>query len=144
MDEIQKKDIETDLEPDSKGQDIGTTKTNRNAFSKLAFELTDEDLNSKGTQKLLLSEISRLESETLKLNDFRTKYYNSDKESAVLKEKQKIFMFSEILYSISLTIGAMLIGLTPSINSNNVPSWLISGIGGILIIGSILAKVIKR
>lgn len=136
-------EIDIDTEPDSGGSHRHI-KTSRKAFSNIAIELTDEDLESKGVQKLLLSEISRLESAALQIDNFREKFHSSDKECAVLNEQKKNITFSEILYSVSLTLGAALIGLTPSLKSSSIsPNW-IGGIGGILIIGAIVAKVVKR
>ena len=65
----------------------------------------------------------------------------ADKDKAVLIEKEKTFIFSEILYSLSLTLGAVLIGLVPSMTSNKLE---IGAIGGIFILGAVIAKVVKK
>lgn len=119
-------------------------KSSRKAFSKLATELTDEELSSSGAQKMLLAEINRLESQALHSEGFRDKFHIADKESAVLKEKENTFIFSEILYSVSLTLGAALIGLTPSIKDSDISPALICGIGIILVVGSVIAKVFRK
>jgi len=116
-------DADADVEP-VKTESTTHIKSSRKAFSKLATELTDDELNSSGVQKMLLAEISRLEYVALYSNKFKEKYHNADKDRAVLKEKEKTFIFSEILYSVSLTLGAALIGLTPSINSSTVSPLL--------------------
>ena len=136
-------DIDIDLEPqeDDSREHI---KTARKAFSKLAVELSDDDLKSQGVQKMLLAEISRLENAALQADSYRDKYNESDKNCAVLKENQKTFVFSEILYSVSLTLGAVLLGLTPSIKTEGVSPVIIGGIGVILIIGAVIAKVFKK
>jgi len=132
-----------DVEPEMSG---GTEhiKSSRKAFSKLATELTDEELSSPGVQKMLLAEINRLESQALHSESYRDKYHIADKESAVLKEKEKTFIFSEILYSVSLTLGAALIGLTPSIKDSDISPALICGIGVLLVAGSVIAKVFRK
>lgn len=135
-------DIDEDLEPQA-APESSHIKT-RKAFSKLAVELDDEDLNAKGVQKLLLAEISRLESAALQVDSLKEKYHQADKERAILKENQKIFAFSEVLYSVSLTVGSALIGLSPSIKSSDVSPWVVGGVGGVLIVGSVLAKVFRR
>lgn len=93
-------DIETeaDVEPVNE-KSIEHVKSSRKAFSKLALELTDDELKSTGVQKMLLAEISRLESTVAKSEGFRAKFHEADKDKAVLIEKEKTFIFSEILYS---------------------------------------------
>lgn len=135
-------DIETeaDVEPVNE-KSIEHVKSSRKAFSKLALELTDDELKSTGVQKMLLAEISRLESTVAKSESFRTKFHEADKDKAVLIEKEKTFIFSEILYSVSLTLGALLIGLVPSMTSNKL---VIGAIGSLFIVGAIVAKVVKK
>lgn len=135
-------DIETeaDVEPVNE-KSIEHVKSSRKAFSKLALELTDDELKSTGVQKMLLAEISRLESTVAKSESFRTKFYEADKDKAVLIEKEKTFIFSEILYSVSLTLGALLIGLVPSMTSNKL---VIGAIGSLFVVGAIVAKVMKK
>lgn len=135
-------DIETeaDVEPVNE-KSIEHVKSSRKAFSKLALELTDDELKSTGVQKMLLAEISRLESTVAKSESFRTKFHEADKDKAVLIEKEKTFIFSEILYSVSLTLGALLIGLVPSMISNKLE---IGAIGSLFVVGAIVAKVIKK
>jgi hypothetical protein len=136
-------DIDIDHQP-QKADDSGHIKTPRKAFSKLAVELSDDDLKSQGVQKLLLAEISRLESAAIHADNYRERFNESDKECAVLKEKGKQVVFSEILYSVSLTLGAALFGLTPSIKSDSVSPNVIGAIGVVLIIGAVIAKVVKK
>ncbi len=135
-----KEDVEIDVEPSN---DEGTShiKSSRKAFSKLATELTDEELNSPGVQKMLLAEINRLESTVIYTEKFKDKFHEADKDRAVLKEKEKTFIFSEILYSVCLTLGAALIGISPSLKTSPI---LIGAIGVLLVIGAVFAKVVKK
>ena len=94
---------------------------------------------------MLLADIVRLENEVILTSIYQDKFHTTDKQSAILTEKQKTFVFSEILYSTSLTLGAVLIGLSPSIEKGKlIEPWLIGGIGGLLIIGAIITKVFKK
>jgi len=136
-------DIDVDHQP-QKEDESGHIKTPRKAFSKLAVELTDDDLQSQGVQKLLLAEISRLENAAMLADSYREQFNVSDKKCAVLTEKGKQFVFSEILYSVSLTLGAALLGLTPSIKAEGTSPLLIGAIGVILIVGAIVAKVVRK
>lgn len=134
-----------DVDPQPQGEDKSTHfKAPRKAFSKLAVELTDEDLQSQGVQKLLLAEISRLEASETRADSFRERFNEKDKQCAVLEEKGKTVVFSEILYSVSLTLGAALLGLTPSIKSEGISPGVIGAVGVVLIIGAVVAKVVKK
>ncbi|MEL4887369.1 hypothetical protein N6P31_09835 [Pectobacterium betavasculorum] len=134
-----------DIDPQPQGEDKSLhLKAPRKAFSKLAVELTDDDLKSQGVQKLLLAEISRLETSETRADSFRDKFHEKDKQCSVLAEKSKTVVFSEILYSVSLTLGAALLGLTPSIKSDGIYPGVIFVIGVILIIGAVVAKVFRK
>jgi len=93
---------------------------------------------------MLLAEIDRLAATEASADKYQGKYHEKDKECAVLKEKEKTFIFSEILYSVSLTLGAALIGITPSLTSTNVSPTIVGVIGGLLVIGAVVAKVVKK
>ena len=136
-------DIETevDTEPIDGSENIEHIKSSRKAFSKLAVELTDDELKTSGVQKMLLAEISRLEYTVIKSESYKEKFHQADKDKAILIEKEKTFIFSEILYSLSLTLGAVLIGLVPSMTTNKV---VIGAIGVIFVLGAVIAKVIKK
>lgn len=145
-------DVDADVEPTTSNSEGDThTKSLRKHFAKLATELTDDELSSSGVQKMLLAEIVRLETEISKIEtaDFREKFHAADRERAILKEREKTLIFSEILYSLGLTLGALLIGLTPSIDSSELDSskflqFAIGIIGALLIVGSVIAKVYKK
>jgi hypothetical protein len=103
-------------------------------------------LNNTGVQKLLLAEIERLETSVSKLESFREKFYESDKLKCILEEKQKVYVFTETLYTIAISIGSILMGLSPSLKNpapaisyNTEVFW----IGVALIVVSIIAKVKK-
>jgi hypothetical protein len=136
-------EVGADVEPTS-AESASHIKSSRKAFSKLATELTDDELSSPGVQKMLLAEISRLESAVMYSESYKDRYHNADKDREVLKEKEKTFIFSEILYSVSLTLGAALIGLTPSIKSSEVSPTIIGIVGFLLVGGAIVAKVVRK
>ncbi len=140
---MNQEDIETeaDIEPVDGSKNIEHIKSSRKAFSKLATELTDEELKFPGVQKMLLAEISRLEYTAIKSESFKEKFHQADKDKAVLMEKEKTFIFSEILYSLSLTLGAVLIGLVPSMTTNKTA---IGAIGVLFVLGAVVAKVVKK
>lgn len=138
-------DIESDedIEPDP-DESLSYTKSSRKVYSKLATNLTDDELNSPGVQKMLLAEISRLESTVSYSDRFKEKFHKADKDRAILEEKEKKFVFTEVLYSGCLTIGSLIIGLTPSIKSDVFPPIILGVIGAILVLTAFIAKVVKK
>lgn len=132
-----------DVEP-SASEAAPHIKSSNKALSNLAKELSDDDLSSPGVQKMLLAEIDRLTTTELTADEFKDRFHKKDKECAVLKEKEKTFVFSEILYSVSLTLGAALIGITPSLTATNVSPNVVGVIGVLLVIGAVVAKVVKK
>lgn len=132
-----------DVEPNNTEKNTAT-KPARKEYSKLATELTDDELSSPGVQKMFLAEVSRLETFINRIEKFRDKFYESDKKLAVSLEKEKTHKFSEILYSVSLTLGAVLLGFSPSLDSAKNQPLIIGGIGLVLVIGAIAAKLVKK
>lgn len=132
------------VDKDSQPESVETSdysKSRQGAFANLRYDLTDEDLKSPGVQKLLLNEIVRLENLELSLKGFKDKYHKIDKECAVLKESQRSLKVLEILYAVGLIIGALLLGLLPSVGKHE---WILGGAGVVLILVSVIAKVIRK
>ena len=132
-------DIDSDEEPG-----VGELKSPKKPFTKLAVELTGEDLQSPGVQKLLLAEISRLEHHAHKYDFCKDELAEAKQLCAVYAEKQKTHTFLEILYSVGLGVGAALIGLTPSIKSENYSGLVILGLGIVLMLGAVMAKLRQK
>jgi hypothetical protein len=116
----------------------------RRAFSKLAMELSQEELDSPGVQKLLLAEITRLEQENFRLSGFQDQFHEADKERDMLKERSRKSVFLEILYSLGLTLGAALMGLTPSFNAAGADGWITLVIGAVMILGAVIARLVRK
>lgn len=117
------------------------------AFSKLNRELQDEDLNNRGTQRLILNELDKYEVCKMQLEKYQERFHTADKENAVLKSQLNSSTAFEITNSFMLTIGSILIGLTPSINKDGETyylTWIILGIGIVTLVGGIIAKFINR
>lgn len=80
------------------------------AFSKLERKLQEEDLSNRGAQRFILNELDKKQSE-----QYRDKFHVVDKENAVLSERISSDTFFEVMNSALLTIGFILVGLTPSV-----------------------------
>ena len=127
--------VEVSVNPDSIKQG--------GAFSELRRKLQEEDLNDRGTQILILNELDKYEVCKKQLAEYRDKFHTADKDNAVLNAKISSNTFFEIINSALITIGSILIGLTPSMHKDGKPyylTWIILGIGIVALAGSIITK----
>ncbi len=133
---------EFDIEPDD---NVSTNVISSNKpFKKINHDLSEKDLASSGVIKLLLNEIVKLEYNVSNLSNYRKKYHETDKERIRLEEKQKHYFPHEALFSLCITIGALLVGLYPSMNGDNNNGNIALGVGIVLIIGAAISKVLKK
>jgi hypothetical protein len=115
----------------------------RRALSRLKRELTDEELSSPGVQKLLLDALEQAVEENGELRCFRDKYYESDKQNGVLREKFKTHVAVEALSLGSLSIGAAAIVYAPIAWPHQPDGWVSLGFGIALTIVGVVAKVVR-
>ena len=122
--------------------------TKKSAFSNLRRDLSDEDMSSPGTQRLLLRDLDNYEECKIKLEECGRKYHEKDKENAVLNTKLMANSSFDILYSVMLSLGAALIGLVPSIQDKDggvyYLSFVIGGIGLLILGCGIFTRLIKK
>lgn len=116
----------------------------KQAFQNINRELSDDDLTNPAVGKLLLNELDRLESENAELKDYQEQFHEADKKVAVLQEKSKIHLATEILSGVCFTIGAAMIGYAPVLWKSQPSGWMVLVFGSVLIFGGIFAKAVKR
>lgn len=115
------------------------------AYQKLRRDLSEEELKSPGTQKMLLSDLDRLEEEVNDLRKYQEDFHKSDKEKAILQEKLNSSLSKEILYSVAISLGATLIGLSPSIwSTTNNYGEIILTCGIVLVVGGLISKFLWK
>lgn len=123
-------------------------KLSKGAFSKINRELTEEDLKSPGTQRLILNELDKYESCKAELDFYREQYYERSADCKVYEEKLKSNTTNEVASGFLLAFGPSLMTLTPSIVDKNGEWYYLSTIvliiGIILLAGGIIAKIIKH
>lgn len=115
----------------------------KDAFSLIDRQVSESDLKSLGTLRWLLNEHDKYEECIKQLDDYKEKFYNCDKEKSVIEEKLKNSTSFDILYSLSLSAGSALIGVAPSI-SDDISKWILPIIGGLLFIGGIITKIVRK
>ena len=83
-------------------------------YTNIATELLPDELTNPGVQKLILSEISRLEFELDSLRKYESEFHRRDKECTALTAQAKKDKTLDYLYSGALTIAGILLGWSPS------------------------------
>lgn len=137
-------DSEIDQEPESiEPEEVIKAPKKKKSLSNLRRQLNEEELKSSGVQVLLLDKIDELEEQVSEFSGFRDKFYKADKEKSVLEERMRHSIASEIMFGTALTLGALLIGLNPTYEETKFTNYLLV-IGGILIIGAILSRVVRK
>ena len=130
-----------------KGENTTSVTGRRPAFQDLKRELSDKDLASPGTQKLLLEMLVSAETERDEYKTYVTKFYETDKQNGVLSEKIKTNKINEIMFGVGVGLGGAIIGLAPLLWSTDPsdhkgPITLATGV--VLTLGATLGRVIYK
>ena len=122
----------------------------RPAFSGLGRQLTNEELDSPGARKMLLDNLDRAESECASLREYESKYHDTDKRAAVLEAKLRGVRAMDVLYTVCVCVGGVIIGYGPAIGGAVKPELagqytsLCTWVGGALIVIACVARLILR
>jgi hypothetical protein len=127
--------------PEASASADAPTLKGRRAFSRMRREMTDEELDNSGVRKIMMDDVDRLEAEKSDLLQYVDKYHAADKENAVLKEKAKVKVASDIAFGIFTTVGGAAAGYSPSLNAVPHASSMVLYAGVILIFAGIASKV---
>jgi hypothetical protein len=122
-------------------------------YSNLKRGLSEEDLKTPAVQRILLSEVDKLENRSLELESqlkernesferLKDNYHTVDKERSILNEKFNTSISQEVLYSFCLTSGSIIIGVSKNYWDKGF-GWIFLVIGGFLILGGLISKAIK-
>jgi len=112
----------------------------RRSFSRMRREMTDEELGNSGVQKVLMDDLDRLERENGDLRAFVDRFHEADKDNAVLKERAKYKVASDVAFGGFMTIGSAAIGYSPSLSSVPNASQIIFWAGVALLIAGLVSK----
>lgn len=95
----------------------GVSKNVSSALSKLSRELSDDDLKATGARKMILNRIDDLETANRNLEGFREKFYDIDKNYAVLNERYELLKVDVAIKNVMTIVGSALLGFLPSLHS---------------------------
>lgn len=142
MDIVQEnKQYDEDVYPRSVNESNGYER--KALFSKVNRSLSEDELSSPATIRFLLSQFDDFQDLKKQYDKLCQDYHEKDKQCAIYEVRRDKSIAFEILSSAMLAIGPLLLGLFPSILSEN--NWnfttiivLISGV--LILLGGIIAK----
>ncbi|EKN5106720.1 TPA: hypothetical protein P0N76_000230 [Yersinia enterocolitica] len=102
------------------------------AYETLKRPLSEKELLNIGSVNLMIDDIHRMESEISSLKSFQDKFHEKDKSEAILKEKLTAYKLSEIVYNVSISMGALFIGIAIKLWDVEIYGKLSLGAGIIL------------
>jgi hypothetical protein len=115
----------------------------RRALAKVDRELSTEEFATAAVQKLLMDENDRLLSEIEVLSGIRDRYHEADKKASKLEERLTRDQRLDILFAVSLAVGAALLGLAPLGWKVQPLGLLLLTFGAALVLGAAIARFRK-
>lgn len=113
------------------------------ALSRIKRDLTDDELQSSGVQKLLVDKYEESQELVAELRGYRDAFATADKGLAVANQRLHRHKAFEILSGSGLVVGAAMIGYAPNAWASQPTGWMILAFGIVLTIGGGTAKVIE-
>lgn len=151
IDKPDKDDVQKDI--GSKKLTLNSASIPTSPYSNIQRSINEEDLQAPAVQRILLSEVDKLESKANSLelslqesrldnDNLRERFHTVDKEKSILEEKLKTNKAQEVLYSFCLTSGSIIIGLAKTVWDQGLGGIFLA-LGFFLIIGGLITKIIK-
>ncbi len=134
-----------DQEPPSPkaGAPVEQPKT-RQAFARTRRELSEDEMNSPGVQRMLLDDIDRLEREKADLSEYRRRFHETDKECTELRTKRRRGLAADTVFGGCMALGGVILGNLANLQARPDLLWLSGIVGGALLLLGIVAKAIDR
>ncbi len=115
----------------------------RRSFGKVRRELTEEELDTSGVQKMLLDEVDRLEGVEIDLKSTSERFHGANTQLEVAKEKLKTHNSFEIISTGTVAVGSLLFGAAFNWKDDSTLFWILICLGCMLIVIGIAAKVLR-
>lgn len=141
MSEVIDKQFDEDINPRKKAESVNNE--GKSPFSKMSRELTEADLSSPVTVRVLLNQFDEYQSLKGRHEKLLSDYHEKDKKCAILEVERKGSKAFEILNAAMLAVGPLLLGTLPYLISKE--EWgaltIIVGIAGLVML---LAGIISK
>lgn len=136
---------EEDMSLVQQSQDQNDTAKRKGVYSNLKRQLSEEDLNSPGTQRLILAELDKYDECKKDLNFYKEAYHRKDKENAVYKQQISNNKAFDVVYSFLLAAGPAILGLSPSVcEKDKTIGVMLIIIGVICLLAGIITKIFVK
>lgn len=96
----------------------GEIPAKRRGLSRIKRELTDEELTQTGVHKILIDDLEKAEAECERLDGYRTRFHDADRDLAVARAEVARLTDFDTLRSGLLGVGCLFLGFLPSAASN--------------------------
>jgi len=116
----------------------------RQALRDLRRQLSDDELTSPGVQKLLLDALEQADAKCEELAGYLARFHEADKRAAVLEEKLRTQTALEIAFGVGTGLGGAIVGLAPVFWNQQPQGYIVLVVGCLLIVGSVIARAVKR
>ena len=116
----------------------------RQSFRNIRRQLTEEELTAPGVQKLLLDELEGAEAEREASQTYVSRFHEADKRAAILEERSRLSTATEVMFAVMLAVGSGIMGLGASLWDKGGAGILVVVLGGLLVGGAIVARVVKQ
>lgn len=128
---------------DSAGGHAPQPKKRRRSFGKVRRELTEEELDTSGVQKMLLDEVERLEGAEIDLKSTSEKFHKANTQLEVAREKLKTHNAFDIISTGNVAVGSLLFGAAFNWKDDSTLFWVLIILGVVLIAVGVFAKVMR-
>lgn len=115
----------------------------KSPFSQVSRVITEEDLKSPVVVRILLNQFDEYQNLKSKYEHLQLDFHKKDKVCAILEEREKGNKAVDILNTVMLSVGPLLLGmLTYLIKENgwDAVTIIVCIAGGVLLLGGILTK----
>lgn len=123
-------------------ESVSVEKIPSGPFAKVRPELSEDEFTTPAVSRMLLDRISDLRIQLKEEKQFRSQFHEADKERAVLKEKFKTNISSEIMFGVALSIGSLLLGIAPTLWSKPPFGLIVVSLGAALLVGGIISRIV--
>ena len=110
------------------------------SYTYLKRRLKEEELMNAGAINLLIDELERLETASADHKTMTEKFHATDKENGILQQKLSVSKSVEIVQSLSLSLGSLLLGASKSLWDMGYLGIIILTAGVALIVAAIVSK----
>lgn len=106
-------------------------------------ELSEDELSTTGVKKMLIEELDRVDQENSDLKQYRDKFYDVQKDKAVLESRLTVQRKMELISTGCIAVGAAALVYVPEAWQHQPDGWICLVFGMIATTVGTVAKAVK-